>query len=202
MCERYYTLSANTKRTETHQATAGRSTAPNKDMHMKGRIHIIICTLILFCSREPAGPGMNGHYRSGEFEVSTPLPQGETAVPIDFSQADDACRFYGYSHCSGLTADAEILFSRTSDSDTLYSSFGILDLGRFGTDGLEKIGKLPLSGYIDKTPLRLYHIYAIKTSEGHYGALFYKEIVYGGYDRNIFRWAYRADGSNDLTPPR
>ena len=166
---------------------------------MKSNLTIIICTFFLFCSKDLTGPDMNGPYHSGEFDILTPITQG--TVPIDFSEADDSCRFSGYSLCPVLTADVEIVISRTSIIDTLYSSYGILDLGTFGTGGLEKIGKLPLSGYINKTPIQLYHIYAIKTSEGHYGAIFYKEIIFGGNDIKIFRWAYQENGSNDLTPP-
>lgn len=168
---------------------------------MKSNLIFIVCTIFLFCSRDVTGPDVNGPYHSGEFVIFTPVTEGQNTFPFDFSEADDSCCFYGGCICSVLTADAEIVVSRKSNIDTLYSNYGILDLGTFGANGLSQIGKVPSTGYINKIAIQLHHIYAIKTSEGHFGALFYKDIIFGGYDNNIYRWAYQENGSNDLTPP-
>lgn len=167
-----------------------------KALRMNSTADFFCFLTIVFCMAVPS----HAQYHSGNFSV---LITGSTSapVPFDFSEASDSCSFSGANLCGVSIADAEIGHSTVSVADTLSSIYGILDLGLFDTNGLAQIGQIPTDGYINKTEIKLHHIYAVKTSEGNFGAIFYKEYISGGFDEKFYSWAYQENGSNDLTPP-
>ncbi len=137
-------------------------------------------------------------YRSGYFRV--PYPCDKDTVGIDFSELTDSCAPEGgFDSCTILSAD--LLFPITAAApESLNAVVGIIDLGEFDSTGLTNLDTVPPSGYLMYMTPELNHIYAIKTTEGHYAAMFFAYQYIGGINRHGFTWAYQSDGTNNLDP--
>lgn len=141
---------------------------------------------------------LNAEYRSGFFIV--PYPCDKDTVGIDFSELVDSCAPEGgFDSCIVLSAD--LLFPITAGSpESLNAVIGSIDLGEFDSTGLANLDTVPTTGYTMYMTPEMHHIYAVKTTEDHYAALFLMYEYIGGINRFGFQWAYQSDGTNNLDP--
>lgn len=141
--------------------------------------------------------GIYAEYKSGYFVILGP---SDDSIERDFSELVDSCStFDGLDTCVAVSADI-VFAGKSGIPDSVCAVVGILDLGEFDSSGLENLDTVPTTGYSDYVILELNHIYAVKTTEEHYAALFYMFQYIGGIDRYGFKWAYQSDGTNNLSP--
>lgn len=140
--------------------------------------------------------GIYAEYKSGYFVILCP---SYDSIERDFSELVDSCStFNGLDTCVVVSAD--ILFPvKSGRPDSVCAVVGILDLGEFDSSGLENLDTVPTTGYSDYIIVELNHIYAVKTTEDHYAALFYMYQYIGGICRLGFKWAYQSSGTNNLS---
>ncbi len=152
---------------------------------------VLSCVLFLYST------GIYAEYRSGYFVLMGPSPKD---IERDFSELTDSCSdFGGIDTCVVVSAD--IRFPQSFEMfDSVYTSVGILDLGEFDSTGLQNLDTVPTTGYDEHALFTLHHIYAVKTTEEHYAALFYDFEFIGGISRYGFAWAYQSDGTNNVSP--
>lgn len=136
-------------------------------------------------------------YSCGYFELNYPL----TNMPysMDLSELTDNCSTTGNMPDTCIVISKDIIFSGEIP-DSIYAITGIMDLGEFDSLGWENLDTVPYTGYMESDTLYFNHIYAVKTTEEHYAALFYMFKYIGGNNRYGFKWAYQSDGTNNLSP--